>query len=136
MKPDVTASAGAAPLTTLGEEEQMFRDAVHDFADSEVRPHVAAMDQAAALDPALLPKLFQLDLMGIEIPETYGGAGGGLFMTTLAVEELSAVDASAAILLGRQNTLLLEPFLQGGTGGQKPRSLPPPARETRGPAPR
>jgi butyryl-CoA dehydrogenase len=132
MKPDVTASAGAAPLTTLGEEEQMFRDAVHDFADSEVRPHVAAMDQAAALDPALLPKLFQLGLMGIEIPETYGGAGGGLFMTTLAVEELSAVDASAAILVDVQNTLVIEPFLQWATEEQKRRYLTRLAADTVG----
>ncbi len=110
MKPDVTASAGAAPLTTLGEEEQMFRDAVHDFADSEVRPHVAAMDQAAALDPALLPKLFQLGLMGIEIPETYGGAGGGLF----------------------KNTLVIEPFLQWATEEQKRRYLTRLAADTVG----
>jgi alkylation response protein AidB-like acyl-CoA dehydrogenase len=119
MKPDVAASAGASPLTTLLEEEQMFRDAVRDFAETEVRPRVAAMDQAAALDATLLPKLFALGLMGIEIPETYGGAGGGLFMTTLAVEELSAVDASAAILVDVQNTLVIEPLLNWATEEQK-----------------
>jgi alkylation response protein AidB-like acyl-CoA dehydrogenase len=119
MKPDVTASAGASPLTALLEEEQMFRDAVHDFAETEVRPRVAAMDQAAALDATLLPKLFALGLMGIEIPEAFGGAGGGLFMTTLAVEELSAVDASAAILVDVQNTLVIEPLLNWATEEQK-----------------
>ncbi|HKE89158.1 MAG TPA: acyl-CoA dehydrogenase family protein, partial [Gemmatimonadales bacterium] len=107
------------PLTALLEEEQMFRDAVRDFAETEVRPHVAAMDQAAALDPALIPKLFELGLMGIEIPEAFGGAGGGLFMTTLAVEELSAVDASAAILVDVQNTLVIEPLLNWATEDQK-----------------
>ena len=132
MKPDVTASAAASPLTALLEEEQMFRDAVHDFAESEVRPRVAAMDQAAALDAALLPKLFELGLMGIEIPETYGGAGGGLFMTTLAVEELSAVDASAAILVDVQNTLVIEPLLQWATEEQKRRYLTRLAADTVG----
>jgi len=107
------------PLTALLEEEQMFRDAVRDFAETEVRPRVAAMDQAAALDPALIPKLFELGLMGIEIPEAFGGAGGGLFMTTLAVEELSAVDASAAILVDVQNTLVIEPLLNWATEDQK-----------------
>jgi alkylation response protein AidB-like acyl-CoA dehydrogenase len=132
MKPDVTASAGASPLTALLEEEQMFRDAVHDFAETEVRPRVAAMDQAATLDAALLPKLFELGLMGIEIPETYGGAGGGLFMTTLAVEELSAVDASAAILVDVQNTLVIEPLLQWATEEQKRRYLTRLAADTVG----
>ena len=107
------------PLTALLEEEQMFRDAVRDFAETEVRPRVAAMDQAAALDPALIPKLFELGLMGIEIPEAFGGAGGGLFMTTLAVEELSAVDASAAILVDVQNTLVIEPLLHWANEDQK-----------------
>ncbi len=97
----------------------MFRDAVRDFAETEVRPRVAAMDQAGAIDPSLLPKLFELGLMGIEIPEAFGGAGGGLFMTTLAVEELSAVDASAAILVDVQNTLVIEPLLNWATGEQK-----------------
>lgn len=128
----MTTSTSAAPLTALSEEEQMFRDAVHDFADSEVRPRVAAMDQAAALDATLLPKLFELGLMGIEIPETYGGAGGGLFMTTLAVEELAAVDASAAIMVDVQNTLVIEPLLQWATEEQKRRYLTRLAADTVG----
>jgi len=77
------------PLTQLSEEERMFQGAVRDFAASEVRPRVCAMEQAAQLDPALIPKFFELGLMGIEIPEAHGGAGGSLFMTVLAVEELS-----------------------------------------------
>src|SRR6266702_1777708 len=77
----------------------MFQGAVRDFAKSEVRPRVCAMEQAAQLDPSLIPKFFELGLMGIEIPEAHSGAGGSLFMTVLAVEELSAVDASAAIIL-------------------------------------
>ncbi|HZH40441.1 MAG TPA: acyl-CoA dehydrogenase family protein, partial [Gemmatimonadales bacterium] len=93
-------------LTRLSEEEQMFRDAVRDFAEQEIRPRVGAMERAAQLDPALIPKFFELGLMGIEIPEGLGGAGGSLFLTVLAVEELSRVDASSAIFVDVQNTLV------------------------------
>ena len=120
----MTTSTAATPLTVLSEEEQMFRDAVADVAESEVRPRVAAMERAAAIDPTLVPKLFELGLMGIEIPERFGGAGGGLFMTALAVEELSAVDASAAIFVDVQNTLVIEPFLQWASEEQQARYLP------------
>ena len=124
MLPIMTTTIGPAPLTTLTEEEQMFRDAVHDFAEQEVRPRVAAMERAGAIDQTLLPKLFELGLMGIEIPEAHGGAGGSLFMTALAVEEIAAVDASAAILVDVQNTLVIEPLLQWATPEQQSRFLP------------
>ena len=114
----------SAPLTHLSDEEQMFRDAVRDFAETEVRPRVMAMEHAAQLDSALIPKLFELGLMGIEVPEEFGGAGGGLFMTTLAVEELSAVDASTAILVDVQNTLVIEPLLHAANADQKKRYFP------------
>src|SRR6266581_229253 len=94
------------PLTRLSEEEELFRDTVHDFAEREVRPRVAAMERAAAIEPALLAKCFELGLMGIEVPESLGGAGGSLRLTVLAVEELSAVDASVAIFVDVQNTLV------------------------------
>jgi alkylation response protein AidB-like acyl-CoA dehydrogenase len=113
-----------APLTALSEEEQMFRDAVRDFAEQEIRPRTAAMEQASTIDASLIPKLFELGLMGIEIPEQFGGAGGGLFMTAIAVEELAAVDASAAIFVDVQNTLVIEPMLQWATDDQKQRYLP------------
>src|SRR5919106_4292836 len=95
---------GFPPLTKLSEEEELFRDTVRDFAERDVRPRLVAMEQASVLDPELVTKCFGLGLMGIEIPETHGGAGGSLFMTVLAVEELSAVDASAAIFVDVQNT--------------------------------
>src|SRR6266545_436400 len=85
----------ALPLTQLSEEELMFRDAVAGFAEEEVRPRVMAMEAAAQIDPVLIPKYFELGLMGIEVPEEYGGAGGTLFMVTLAVEEISKIDASS-----------------------------------------
>src|SRR5216117_2280938 len=113
-----------APLTVLTEEERMFQGAVRDFAAAEVRPRVCAMEQAAQLDPALLPKFFELGLMGIEIPDAHGGAGGSLFMTVLAVEELSAVDASTAIFVDVQNTLVNALLLKWASEDIKRRYLP------------
>ncbi len=112
------------PLTRLSEEEQMFQGAVRDFADQEVRPRVQAMEAAAQLDPTLIPKFFELGLMGIEIPEPHGGAGGSLFMTVLAVEELSAVDASTAIFVDVQNTLVNALLLKWASDDVKGRYLP------------
>ena len=79
----------AQPLTVLSEEERMFQDAVRDFAADAVRPLVRAMDEAGRLDPSLIPRCFELGLMGIEIPEALGGAGGTFFLAVLAVEALS-----------------------------------------------
>jgi len=115
----------AAPaLTTFSEEESMFRDAVHNFAESEVRPHVSAMDEAAQFRPELIPKFFELGLMGIEVPEQYGGAGGTIFMSVLAIEELARVDASAAIYVDVQNTLVNNAFLRWGNEEQQRRYFP------------
>jgi alkylation response protein AidB-like acyl-CoA dehydrogenase len=112
------------PLTQLSEEEQMFQGAVRDFADQEVRPRVQAMEQEARLDAVLIPKFVELGLMGIEIPENHGGAGGSLFMTVLAVEELSAVDASTAIFIDVQNTLVNALLLKWASDDLKRRYLP------------
>src|SRR5688500_10976806 len=114
----------ARPLTVLSEEESMFREAIAAFADEEVRPRVRDMEKASKIDPTLLPKYFELGLMGIEVPEEYGGAGGSLFMVTLAVEEISKVDASAAILCDVQNTLVNYPINRYGNDEQKSRYLP------------
>ncbi len=111
-------------MTQLSEEERMFQGAVRDFADNEIRPRVHAMEQAAKIDPTLIPKFFELGLMGIEIPEEHGGAGGSLFMTVLAVEELSAVDASAAIFVDVQNTLVNALLLKWASSDIKGRYLP------------
>src|SRR6266545_3265495 len=114
----------ALPLTQLSEEELMFRDAVAGFAEEEVRPRVMAMEAAAQIDPVLIPKYFELGLMGIEVPEEYGGAGGTLFMVTLAVEAISSVDASAAIVCDVQNTLVNYPIGRYGSDAQKAKYLP------------
>jgi alkylation response protein AidB-like acyl-CoA dehydrogenase len=122
MQTDTGSSPTA--LTLLSEEEAMFRDAVAAFAEEEVRPRVAEMEKAGRIDPALLPKYFELGLMGIEVPEQYGGAGGTLFMVTLAVEEISKIDAAAAIVCDVQNTLVNYPIVAYGTEAQKAKYLP------------
>src|SRR4051812_37693818 len=90
-------TAAPPPPTILSDEESLFRDSVREFAEAEVRPLVSSMDEAARFEPGLIPKFFELGLMGIEVPERYGGAGGGIFLAAVAIEELARVDASAAI---------------------------------------
>jgi short/branched chain acyl-CoA dehydrogenase len=115
----------AAPaLTSLSEEETMFRDAVREFAESEVRPHVQDMDEAGQFRQDLIPRFFELGLMGIEIPEAYGGAGGGIFMAVLAIEELARVDASAAIYVDVHNTLVNNAVSRWASPEQQSRYLP------------
>jgi alkylation response protein AidB-like acyl-CoA dehydrogenase len=122
MTTDISVSHPA--LTTLSDEESAFRDAVAAFAEQEVRPRVQEMERAARIDPALIPALFELGLMGIEVPDSYGGAGGSLMMVTLAVEEISRVDASAAIMVDVQNTLVNYPIARYGTDAQRAKFLP------------
>ena len=112
------------PLTILSEEEELFRAAVADLAQSDVAPRVRAMEEAGKVDADLTAKFFEMGLMGIELPEQYGGAGGSLMMVTLAVEELSKVDASAAIQVDVQNTLVNYPLHRYGNEEQRARILP------------
>jgi alkylation response protein AidB-like acyl-CoA dehydrogenase len=112
------------PLTSLTEDEVMFRDAVRQFAASDIRPKVDAMERAAAFDRSLISQFAELGLMGVDVPADLGGAGGTFFMSVLAVEELSAVDASTAILVDVQNTLVNAPLLAWGSGDIKQRYLP------------
>ena len=65
----------------------LFRQTVRDFAESEVRPHVAEMDESGKFRPDLIAKFFELGLMGVEVPEKWDGAGGNIFLATLAIEE-------------------------------------------------
>ncbi len=112
------------PLTLLSDEEELFRAAVYEFADTVVRPRVNEMEAAGKIDPAITQQCFDMGLMGVEIPEALGGAGGSLFMTTLAVESLSRVDASAAIQVDVQNTLVNYPIHAYGTDAQRAQWLP------------
>jgi butyryl-CoA dehydrogenase/short/branched chain acyl-CoA dehydrogenase len=112
------------PLTQFSEEEQMFRESVRDFAQAKIRPHVHSMDEAGKFEPDLLRQFFDMNLMGIEIPENYGGAGCGFFMSILAVEELSRVDASAGVIVDVQNTLVNNALMRSGNETQRNRYLP------------
>lgn len=116
-------------LTTLSEDELAFRDAVRTFAEAEIKPLVSKMDEAAQLEPSLLPKLFEMGLMGVESPEKYGGTGGSFTMACLAVEELARVDGSISVLMDVQNTLVTNAFLRFGSDAIKEKYLPKLARE-------
>jgi alkylation response protein AidB-like acyl-CoA dehydrogenase len=119
----------ARPLTTLSEDEQMFRVSVREFAEGEIRKRVEEMDEQGRLDPALIKQCFDLGLMGIETPEEFGGAGGTFFQAILAVEELSRVDASVGVLVDVQNTLVNNAFIRWGNPDQQQRYLPQLASE-------
>jgi alkylation response protein AidB-like acyl-CoA dehydrogenase len=120
--PDIASTAPA--LTVLSEEESMFRDAVREFAESDIRPHVHEMDEAAQFRQDILPRFFELGLMGIEVPEQFGGSSGTIFMAVLAIEELARVDASAAIYVDVHNTLVNNAVLRWATPEQQRRYLP------------
>jgi len=111
-------------LSTLSEDEQLFRDAVRDFAESELAERAMPMDEAAQMDPELLPMLFEMGLMGIEVPEEHGGAGSTFFTSILIVEELSRIDPSVGVLVDVQNTLVINAFNRWGSNEQKAQYLP------------
>src|SRR5216684_1513960 len=119
----------ARPLTTLSEDEQMFRRSVREFAEGEIRKRVEEMDEQGHLDPALMKQCFELGLMGIETPEEYGGAGSSFFQAILAVEELSRVDASVGVFVDVQNTLVNNALLRWASPEQKKKYLPQLASE-------
>lgn len=112
------------PLTRLTDEEEIFRGAVRRFAEAQIQPHVREMDKNGSFDADLLKEFFEMGLMGIQVPDRWGGAGGSFFMSVLAVEELSRVDASAAVIVDVQNTLVNNAILNWGNEKQKTRYLP------------
>src|SRR4249919_673189 len=112
------------PLVALTDDEILFRDNVRQFADQALRPKVREMDEQGVFDHDLIDQFFQLGLMGIEVPEQYGGAGGRFFEAILAVEEISRVDASAGVIVDVQNTLVNNALLRWTTDEQKRRYLP------------
>src|ERR687884_732884 len=114
----------ARPLTTLSEDEEMFRASVREFAEGELRPRVEEMDERGKLDPALIKQCFDLGLMGIETPEEYGGAGANFFTAIIGVEELSRVDPSVGVLMDVQNTLVNNALIRWGSPEQKKKFLP------------
>jgi alkylation response protein AidB-like acyl-CoA dehydrogenase len=106
----------SAPLTTLSDDEQLFRDSLFGFADAEIRPLVRRMDEQAQMPRPLIDRLFALGAMGIEVPESLGGAGATFFHAVLAVEALSRVDPSVGVLVDVQNTLAVNALLREVTG--------------------
>ncbi len=112
------------PLTSLTEDEQMLKDAAAEFANSMIKPKVEEMDAEAKLDPDLIQQFFEMGLMGIEVPEKYNGGGGTFFMSILAIEQISKVDASAGVFMDVQNTLVNNAFLRWGSEEIKERFLP------------
>ena len=130
--PEAVLQAPPLPVTSFTEDEILFRDSVRQFADDKVRPLAKEMDEKSVFDKALLDQFFQLGLMGIEIPEQYGGAGGRFFEAILAVEELSRADASAGVIVDVQNTLVNNALLRWTTPEQKKRFLPRMAADTAG----
>ena len=111
-------------LTILNEEEELFRQVIREFAEREIGPLVEKMDRQGHYEPEIIPMLFDLGVMGIEIPETHGGAGASFFMSILAIEELSRVDASVAVLADVQNTLVANAILRGASQDLQDRLLP------------
>ena len=112
------------PLTVLAEDEQLFSASVLEFADQRIRPLVREMDEHAKMPRELVDELFSLGVMGIEIPEAFGGAGASFFHSVLAVEALSQVDPSVGLLVDVQNTLVSNALLRWGTAELKDRYLP------------
>ena len=120
------------PLVALTEDEVLFRDNVRQFAEDSIRPRVREMDEKGVFERALIDQFFQLGLMGIEVPEQFGGAGGKFFDAILAVEEVSRIDASAGVIVDVQNTLVNNALLRWSNDDQKKRYLPRMAADTVG----
>jgi alkylation response protein AidB-like acyl-CoA dehydrogenase len=118
------------PLTQLSEEEQFFYSTVKKIAEEEIGPHVNKMDEEQHYAPGLVDKLFEMGLMGIEIPEALGGAGGSFFDAILAVEAISTVEPGVGVLVDVQNTLCVNALLRWGSQDQKKKWLPKIAANT------
>ena len=128
----MSQQVGPMALTQLGEDERLFRDTVRRFATEQIGPLVRRMDEAQQMDAGLIRKLFEMGLMGIEVPEEYGGAGGTFFQAILAVEEISAVDPSVGVLVDVQNTLCINALIRWATDEQKKKYLTRLAADTIG----
>jgi alkylation response protein AidB-like acyl-CoA dehydrogenase len=121
---DEQATAPGQALTVLAEDEAILRDSVYEFADRQIRPIAREMDEHAKVPRSLVDQLFELGVMGIEIPEAYGGSGASFFHAVLVVEALSRVDPSIGVLVDVQNTLVNNALIRWGTDDQKRRYLP------------
>jgi butyryl-CoA dehydrogenase/short/branched chain acyl-CoA dehydrogenase len=126
------STAMGMPLTVLSEDEQLFRDSIAQFASERIKPLVRQMDEEAHLDAGLCQQCFDLNLMGIHIPEQYNGAGGSFFMSIIAVEEVSRVDPSVGVFVDVQNTLVNNAVLRWGSEAIRQKYLTQLATDTVG----
>lgn len=126
------AEAGQPALTSLTEDEQIFQKTVREFAEEQVRPLSSQMDRQGSFAPGLTQKLFELGLMGIEVPARFGGSESSFFMAILAVEQISRVDPSVGVCVDVQNTLVNNAILRWADEEQKKRFLPRLASSTIG----
>ena len=124
--------AAIPPLTALSEDERLFQSAAREFARKEIGPRVESMDREGVFSRELIDSFFGQGYMAIEIPESYGGSGGRFFMSIIAIEEFARVDASAAVVVDVQNTLVNNAILRWGTEAQKKAWLPKLAQNTVG----
>jgi butyryl-CoA dehydrogenase/short/branched chain acyl-CoA dehydrogenase len=131
-EPTAAGIGSPLPLTVLSEEERIFASSVREFAEAEIRPHVLAMDEEAAIRPEIVRQCFELGLMGIEVPESQGGAGGSFFLACLAIEEIARVDPSVCVLVDVQNTLVVNVLLRWASEEQRRAYLPRLTRDTVG----
>jgi butyryl-CoA dehydrogenase/short/branched chain acyl-CoA dehydrogenase len=132
METATAAEVAPSPLTALSEEERLFQSTVRQFAREQIGPYVREMDEAGVFRKDLITRFFEMGLMGIEIPEEHGGQGGSFFQAVLAVEELSAVDPSAGVIVDVQNTLCINALMRWASAAQKSRYLPSLAANTVG----
>lgn len=132
MTEELDPALMGVPLTLLSEDEELFRDSCRDFSEEQIRPLVRRMDDEAKLDPGIMAQLFDLGLMGIHIDEEFGGGGGSFFMSVLAVEEISRVDASFGVFIDVQNTLVNNALLRWADKQQKERYMTRLATDTVG----
>jgi short/branched chain acyl-CoA dehydrogenase len=132
MTADTVAASPSTPLTSLTEEELMFQQSVREFAIEKIRPLVHEMDEKAEMNRTLIESFFELGIMGVEVPDRFGGAGSTFFTAVLIVEELSHVDASCGVLVDVQNTLVNNALLRWGSEDIRSRYLPMLASKTVG----
>lgn len=127
-----TNTYDSSPLTQFSEDERLLQLNVRSFADAEIRPLVREMEESAQLSSTLLKQLFDLGIMGIEVPESFGGAGGNVFLSVIAIEELARVDPSVSVVVDVQNTLVINALNRWGSDDILSRFLPKLATDTIG----
>jgi butyryl-CoA dehydrogenase/short/branched chain acyl-CoA dehydrogenase len=130
--PNSADAHAPSALTILTEEERLFQQSVRRFARERLAPHVREMDEAGQFRDDLLRELFALGLMGIDVPEEFGGQAGTFFQSVLAIEEIAKVDPAAAVIIDVQNTLVNNAIGRWANDEQKNRYLPKLATEATG----